>query len=621
MRRYAIYFFYDKDGIVDRYVLYFLEKLKPYIQYLAFISGVKLNPSEKGKLINSVDEIYECEHETQNANAYKLALEKVDSNLLSQYDEILLLDYTVWGPVISFQQLFETTKTYNVDFWGITQYHGDDHVPLYIDSGFIAIRKNLFISESFKLYWSGFPEINTPDKSPSLFESTFTSWFKARGYRCKVFVDTEDLSSANCDPSRIYALELIKNRKCPVFYPKLFSNDYDDILGICCGQILPELYEYLDKNTDYNLDMLWEHLLRTENMYDIKQWLQLNYIIPADVRKSQFESNKSTALFMHIYSVDMISVCKHYAGYMPQNADIYITTDTEEKRQLIKSSFEGLLPNKIKIVIVQNRGRDVSALLIGLKDYISQYDYICFIHDKKSDHNARRIVGESFAYHCYENIIPSLEFVQNIINIFDTHPRLGLLVPPPPIHGSYYNIVGCEWQEDYYQTIELAKQWEITVDIDKRKPPIAPLGTMFWFRRTALESMFHNKLKYEDFPKEPTGVNDGTIMHAIERLYPFVAQQNGYYTAWILNNKYAGLILTNLYKMVFDVNQILFENYGRLSDRRQLIDKISQTKQQLEAKCKYQKRAKLAIRFFLGDKNYESLWEIKERIKKRRSHI
>ena len=110
-------------------------------------------------------------------------------------------------------------------------------------------------------------------------------------------------------------------------------------------------------------------------------------------------------------------------------------------------------------------------------------------------------------------------------------------------------------------------------------------------------------------------------MHAIERLYPFVAQQNGYYTAWILNNKYAGLILTNLYKMVFDVNQILFENYGRLSDRRQLIDKISQTKQQLEAKCKYQKRAKLAIRFFLGDKNYESLWEIKERIKKRRSHI
>ena len=144
---------------------------------------------------------------------------------------------------------------------------------------------------------------------------------------------------------------------------------------------------------------------------------------------------------------------------------------------------------------------------------------------------------------------------------------------------------------------------------------------MFWFRRTALESMFHNKLKYEDFPKEPTGVNDGTIMHAIERLYPFVAQQNGYYTAWILNNKYAGLTLTNLYKMVFDVNQILFENYGRLSDRKQLIDKINQTKQQLESKCKYEKKAKQAIRFFLGDKKYESLWEIKERITKRRNHI
>lgn len=620
MKRYAIYFFYDKDGIVDKYVIYFLENLKPYIQYLLFISGVRLGEKEKKKLTNIAEKICEYEQEAINANVYKEALKKGlsgDAHFLKQYDEILLLNDTVWGPVSSFQQLFETTQTYDVDFWGITQCYGDNHTPPYIDSGFIAVRKNMFLSESFILYWNKFPQLHTSDESFSLFESSFTSWFKAKGYHYKVFVDAEDLSPINGDPAKFSILELIKNRNCPVFYQRLFSKNYNDILENCCGQILPELYEYLNKNTKYNLDMLWEHLLRTENMYDIKQWLQLNYIIPEDTKKPSFKSGKKTALFMHIYSIDMVSICMQYAGYMPENADIYITTDTEEKRQIIDSNFSVFFQGRIKIILVQNRGRDVSALLIGLKDYIYQYDYICFIHDKKSDHNTKRSVGESFAYHCYKNIIPSPEFVQNVIDIFDIHPRLGLLVPPPPIHGSYYNIVGCEWQENYSKTIKLAKQWGITVDIDERKPPIAPLGTMFWFRRTALESIFQKDLKYEDFPEEPTGVNDGTIMHAIERLYPFIAQQSGYYTAWILNHEYAGLILTNLYKMVSDVNQILFKNYGQLTDRRQLIEQINQTKQQLELKCKYEKKLKRIIRFFLGDKNYESLWNVKERIKKR----
>lgn len=623
MKRYAIYFFYDKNGVVDKYIIYFLEKLKPYIHYLLFISGVKLNEKERKKLANIAEEIYECEQEVLNANAYKKALEKnfsADESFLKQYDELLLLDDTIWGPIASFQKLFETTQTYDVDFWGITQCYGNNHVPPYIDSSFIAIRKRMFINENFLLYWNELPKLHTPDENFYFFESSFTSWFETKGYCYKVFVDAEDLSFANSDPVQLSILELIRNKDCPVFYQRLFSKDYDDILENCCGQILPELYEYLNENTNYNLDMLWEHLLRTENMHDIKQWLQLNYIIPKNIPKSTLKSEKKTALFMHIYSVDMISVCMRYAVYMPENADIYVTTDTKEKVQIIEKSFSVFFKDRIKIVLVRNRGRDVSALLIGLKDYIYQYDYICFMHDKKSDHNARRSVGESFAYHCYENTIPSQEFVQNVIVTFETNPRLGLLVPPPPIHGSYYGIIGCEWQEDYYETIKLAKQWGIAVDIDEHKPPIAPLGSIFWFRRTALESIFQKDLKYEDFPEEPIVVTDGTIMHAIERLYPFVAQQNGYYTAWILNHEYAGFTITNLYKMMSDVNQILFENYGRLTDRRQLIDNISQTKQRLELKCKYEKKLKRIIRFFLGDKNYESLWNVKERIKREKQH-
>ncbi|WP_353937923.1 rhamnan synthesis F family protein, partial [Parabacteroides goldsteinii] len=38
----------------------------------------------------------------------------------------------------------------------------------------------------------------------------------------------------------------------------------------------------------------------------------------------------------------------------------------------------------IKVIVVENRGRDVSALLVGCAPYISDYKYVCFVHDKKT---------------------------------------------------------------------------------------------------------------------------------------------------------------------------------------------------------------------------------------------
>ena len=195
------------------------------------------------------------------------------------------------------------------------------------------------------------------------------------------------------------------------------------------------------------------------------------------------------------------------------------------------------------------------------------------MHDKKAGQNSPKMIGESFAYHCYENTLPTKEFAENVIALFEENPRLGLLVPPTPSHGPYYSTIGQEWHTNYQNVLELAKKWNIQVDINESKPPVAPLGTTFWFRKEALKSLFNVGLTYEDFPKEPTGTNDGNIMHAIERLYPFVAQQNGYYCGWLLSDKYAKMEITNLYKMFRDVNEALFWSFG-VDERQTMLYKI-----------------------------------------------
>lgn len=101
-------------------------------------------------------------------------------------------------------------------------------------------------------------------------------------------------------------------------------------------------------------------------------------------------------------------------------------------------------------------------------------------------------------------------------------------------------------------------------------------------------------------------------MHAIERLYPFVVQQSGYYCAWGLSDKYAKMEITNLYKMFRDVNQTLFWNYG-VDDRHMMLHKISVTKQQLDRKNAPARKFKNVVRKVIGNSLYERLWNVKEK--------
>ena len=63
----------------------------------------------------------------------------------------------------------------------------------------------------------------------------------------------------------------------------------------------------------------------------------------------------------------------------------------------------------------------------------------------------------------------------------------------------------------------------LSVPLDAHKEVIAPLGTIFWFRPAALKPLFDHDWQWEDFPPEPNDI-DGTILHAIERAYGYVAQ-------------------------------------------------------------------------------------------------
>jgi len=368
---------------------------------------------------------------------------------------------------------------------------------------------------------------------------------------------------------------------------------------------------YIRDHLDYDAELIWENLLRTCNHAVLRRSLHLNFVLPEHAAEASDKPAGRVALWMHIYYEDLISECFQYAAAMPDYADILVTTDTERKKVLIEQTFSSLTCGKVRVIQIRNRGRDNSALLVGCAPFLNDYDIVCFAHDKKAGHLRYEIQGRSFSEHCYQNSLASRGFVQNVIQTFADNPRLGLLCPPPPNTSVYYNTLGIsDWGPNYESTKRLYDQLGLRVPISRDIEPVAPFGSIFWFRTRAIESLFRYGWTYDDFPAEPVDF-DGTLLHAIERIYPFVAQQAGFYSGWVVSATFAAVELNNYHYMLRELNLRLQPVCGS-GNFQELCERVE--KMVLPSWRMLYQPLKRWLRAHLPEKAFCSLVNLKKRI-------
>ena len=556
MKRIAIYVLQDNKGIVDDYILYYLQVLGKNVEKIIIVCDKNILPAEEGKLSEYSSDIVITEYIESNVQGYWLGIEHIGWNNLIEYDEVIMSDYEMMGPmhINSFDDMFVYMCDQKTDVWGITECYkrisGNEQYKAYLQSDFICFRKNILCDTNFQAAWN--------DELTELFcyggevegNLLLSDYLLDRGYEYQSYINTIALLGMTECPLRDYPLYLVKECNCPIIKKTIFNQNYSNCLNVSVGQAAVDLFEYICNDSEYNQDYIWNTLLRTCHQADIQKCLHLDYILASDKYNSnevdicEISKNK-VALFMHLYFDDLADLSVRYAKAMPEFADIYITTNTEEKKRIFQEKFRQVNCNKLEIRVVPNRGRDVSCLLVSLQDVVKEYDFACFYHDKKAGQVNPGSIGDAFGYKCAENVLYNRSFVYRVLDTFNKNPRLGLLAPPEPNHAEYFATLGHEWFDNYENTYELAQRLKLTIPMNHEKEPIAPLGSVFWFRVDAMRILHEYPWKYEDFPEEPLPI-DATISHAIERIRPFVVQQSGYYPAFLMVDKYARIEFTNL---------------------------------------------------------------------------
>ncbi len=575
-----IYFAEHSKDILEKYSEYFFEHIENYASDI-YIVG-KQNISSKYHMLVLVDEI------SNPLQAYLKAMELIGFENIKAYDRLICVSDDIMGPLYDFSTLFSEMSERNCDVWSITRQHktpmnyldytGENLQEEYLHTEFIVFESSVISSDRFfDILSKAVEKENERDSWIDNRALSLSRKLSENGFSMSSYVDDSDLSKTYYNTLLLCPELIISKKKCPVFSRKSFTGDYSFLISNTVGNASIELMDYLKEKTDYDTDMIWESVLKDGNQQDIYNNLHLNYILDSKIsdeeKTKEILKKKKVALVMHLYFMDLLTESFHYASSFPEEGDIYITTNTEEKKKEIEEAFKELKCKKLDIRVVENRGRDVSALLTGVKDVIMDYDYVCFVHDKKSAQLVPASIGRDFGYQCFENTLGSSAFVNNVICTLYDNDRLGLLSPIYPIHGSYYAIHGnIDWAGNFENTKKLAEKLGVTVPIEKDKSPVAPLGTMFWFKTPALKILYDCDWEYSDFPEEPNGV-DGTLLHAVERMYSYSAQQAGYYPAILCNETFADISLTNSAVFFQGINRSL-EKYAAYFSYQQSVNVI-----------------------------------------------
>ena len=558
-QRLGIYCFYDKYGHAASFIKTFLDDLMDNLDDLVVVVNGQLSDQARQLFSEYTKTIIVRENKGLDVAAYKQAILTLGWEKLESYDEVICLNDTVMGPVYPFREMFACMDRKDVDFWGITAYAGEtvdkEQIPTHLQAYWHAYRRSLVSSPAFHEYWETMPLWKDYAEVTRKHEMTFTKHFADLGFTWASYIDWRKYQGYSSYPLLYMPMQIVRDDRCPIFKRRSFFVDYSAYFDQTAGQPALDLYEYLRDHTDYDVDMIWDAILPSYNIDDIRKAMHLDYVLPSQAINPQTHDHPRSAFIYHVYFMDLLEDTCHYIASLPEETDLYITSTEDKIPQIREYMQQRGISHQATFIPVINRGRDVSALLVAACPVVlsGKYDVIGFAHDKKSSQNQENghhgTESQGFAYKLMENTLGSEAYVKNILTLFAENPRLGQVTPPPPYHALYFaHTIPHDWGANYEITKELLEdRLGIHVPLSPTKPTASAMGSCYWFRVEALKPLFEYGWKYEDFLPEGQMGEDGTISHAIERANGYICQSRGYYPAWVLSDRYARIEVDSLF--------------------------------------------------------------------------
>lgn len=532
MKRIAVLAHYDKDAKLSSNTLKLIAHLETVCDRIIMVSTNLL--SDELKLLSPKVECYVRGNLGYDFYSYKYGIGKIENIYI--YDELILINDSFF-----ISSSFDINKILGIvdesiyDICGLVdsyQFH------YHVQSFFVVLKKEALVSVWFESFWNN---VQILDKKVDII------------FKYEIGMSQSALSHSllvgSCFQwsfsSYIHALNnSYKKKNWKLIFLSLFSykylregnachllwKDIYDQFSICKWEVIrdyPEVLKHIERNGENEVLEVKDYLSNKAPFYKNKKIddILINtssnptqvYFSPENLLSRVANNKNRTAVIVHLFYLELLDEIISYLRSIPVKFDLYISVVTLSAAFEVEQKLKRFTNANVYVYCVENKGRDVAPFISLLNTSIlDRYTSVCKIHSKKSLYSDQ---GTNWRQRIYDELLGNTTRVLSILDRFEKDPYMGLIGPEQS-----YLINEEFWGANKDKVQELC----LKVGIEKENVVLGFFaGTMFWFNPRAINSIKELRITIDDFDSEK-GLQDGTLAHAIERVFVLFARHHNY---------------------------------------------------------------------------------------------
>ena len=222
------------------------------------------------------------------------------------------------------------------------------------------------------------------------------------------------------------------------------------------------------------------------------------------------------AVVVHVYYDDLATELELRLRSISEPFDLFVTTPFEAYLPGIFERFSTISAS-ITVHVSENRGRDIGPFIALLRTgLLSSYLAVLKLHSKKSTYSEH---GTQWRRRIFDGLLTDLATVREVVRLFETQP-IGMIGP-----DEYYLSNPHFWGANRTRVQQLLEAMGLARE--QLQPKLGFFaGSMFWFNPVAFRSLVEVDEAVLSFERE-NGAQDGTLAHAIERIFCTVSRSQG----------------------------------------------------------------------------------------------
>lgn len=268
------------------------------------------------------------------------------------------------------------------------------------------------------------------------------------------------------------------------------------------------------------------------NTKPYKNWLQIKKIsnivkfnesasFPDSWKVSEIDLNSDRYIFKPKKIAQVVFIIHAFYPDIFQDIFIQITREFKDKTSICPKLYVSTTAEQYDFICeiladsifeyhlfkYENRGRDILPFLTIAQKIDNDEVMVVKIHTKKSNH---RLTGDLWRKELFDSLL-TFRNIEKAIHYFNNYPEVGII-------GTRGNVVPMSL---YFGGNALALAFfcrKMQISVDELKSLTFVAGSMFFARLSVLSPLLDMHISSEMFEEE-AGQNDGTMAHAIERVF------------------------------------------------------------------------------------------------------